>query len=42
MNHWPFIIASYGLTLVGTSVLAFSSYAAMRRAEAEAEAVTRK
>ncbi|HEV2748416.1 MAG TPA: hypothetical protein VGW34_14115 [Allosphingosinicella sp.] len=37
MNPWPFIIASYALTIAGTLALAGWSYAAMRRAEAEAE-----
>lgn len=36
MNPWPFVIAAYALTLVGTTVLATLSWAAMRRAEAEA------
>ena len=36
MNPWPFIVAAYALTLLGTAVLAVSSWAAMRRAEAEA------
>lgn len=42
MNPWPFIIASYGLTLLGTSGLALWSWAAMRRSEAEADAVGRE
>lgn len=41
MNHWPFIIAAYALTLAGTLGVALWSYATMRRAEAEAEAVRR-
>jgi hypothetical protein len=36
MNPWPFVIAAYALTLVGTAVLTLWSWAAMRRAEAEA------
>lgn len=39
MNHWPFIIASYLLTLIGTVGVAAYSYRAMRRAEARAEAL---
>ena len=39
MSHWPFVIAAYLLTFGGTAVLTFSSYRAMRRAEARAEAV---
>jgi hypothetical protein len=33
VNHWPFIIAAYGLTAVGSVALAVSSYLAMRKAE---------
>ena len=39
MNPWPFVIASYALTLAGTAGLAFASYRAMRRAEKDAEAL---
>jgi hypothetical protein len=39
MNHWPFILAAYGLTLISTVALAWGSFAAMRRKEAEAEAL---
>ena len=42
MNHWPFIAASYALTLLGTLGLAGWSLMAMRRAEAEAEARLRR
>ena len=41
MNHWPFIIAAYALTLLGTAAVALWSWAAMRRAEAEAAALRR-
>ncbi|MDB5630575.1 MAG: hypothetical protein JWQ51_2915 [Tardiphaga sp.] len=37
MTHWPFIIAAYALTFGATGLLAWSSFAAMRRSEAEAE-----
>ena len=40
MNHWPFIIASYALTILGTLGLAGWSWAAMRRAERDADALT--
>ncbi len=33
MSHWPFIIAAYALTGVGTVGLAVWSLIAMRRAE---------
>jgi len=36
MNPWPFVIAAYALTLAGTGGIALWSWAAMRRAEAEA------
>ena len=38
MNPWPFVIASYGLTIAGTIALAWASYRAMRGAEAQAAA----
>ncbi len=41
MNHWPFIIAAYGLTIAGTLGVTLWSLISMRRAEAEAEAVRR-
>jgi hypothetical protein len=33
MNHWPFIIAAYAVTILGGGALALVSYVAMRRAE---------
>ena len=42
MNHWPFIIAAYAITLIGTAALVFASLAAMRRAEAAADAIRKK
>ena len=42
MNHWPFIIAAYALTIAGALAVTLWSWAAMRRAEAEAEAVRRE
>ena len=41
MNHWPFIIAAYAITSVGTLALMAASLISMRRAEAEAEALRR-
>ncbi len=41
MSHWPFIVAAYGLTLVGTLGVTVWSWSAMRRAEAEADALRR-
>ncbi len=34
LNHWGFVAASYGITIVGTAALVISSFVAMRRAEA--------
>jgi hypothetical protein len=39
VSHWPFIIGAYAVTLLGTAGLALWSWAAMRRAEADAEAL---
>lgn len=39
MNHWSFIIAAYALTIVGTLGVTVWSLVAMRRAEAEADAL---
>jgi len=33
MNPWPFVVAAYTLTGLGTIIVALLSYAAMRRAE---------
>jgi heme exporter protein CcmD len=42
MSHWPYIVASYALTLGGMAGLVAFSWWRMRNAEAEAEAVRRK
>ena len=39
MNHWPFILAAYGITAVATLALVLSSLAAMLRAETRAESL---
>ncbi|MGZ8337037.1 MAG: heme exporter protein CcmD [Allosphingosinicella sp.] len=36
MNHWPFIIAAYAIGIAATLGLGLWSWAAMRRAEAQA------
>ena len=41
MNQWSFVIAAYALTAIATLALLGLSFAAMRRAEADAEAVKR-
>lgn len=42
MNHWPFIIAAYAFALLGTGGVILWSWHAMRRAEAEADALRRE
>jgi Na+-driven multidrug efflux pump len=37
MSHWGFVAAAYAVALAGTLGLLAASYAAMRRAEAEAD-----
>jgi len=39
MSRWLFVIAAYAIALVGTVLLVGLSYAAMRRAERDAEAL---
>lgn len=39
MNHWPFILAAYGIAIGGTTALTAWSLIAMRRAEAAADAL---
>jgi len=42
MNHWPFVIAAYGLSVALTAALLLWAFASMRRAEAAADALKRK
>ncbi len=39
MSHWPFIAAAYAIALLATAILVGWSFAAMRRAEAAADAL---
>jgi hypothetical protein len=39
MNQWAFVIAAYGVTALGTALVSVTSWRAMRRAEAAAEAL---
>jgi hypothetical protein len=39
VNRWVFVVAAYAIALAGTLALVWWSYAAMRRAEGEAEAL---
>jgi hypothetical protein len=41
VNRWPFIVGAYAFAILGTLGVTFWSWAAMRRAEAEAEALRR-
>lgn len=41
MNPWPFVVGAYALTVAGTLALVLASWAAMRRAEAEAARLVR-
>ena len=42
MNQWAFVIAAYGITLAATLGLVGTAMWAMRRAEADADAVKRR
>jgi heme exporter protein D len=42
MNHWPFVIAAYGITIAGTVGIVAQSFVAMRRAEKRSDALTRQ
>ena len=42
MSPWTLIITSYALALGGTAALTLWSWAAMRRAEADADALGRR
>jgi len=39
MNPWPFVIGAYAIAILATLILTLWSWAAMRRAEAAAEAL---
>lgn len=42
MNHWPFIVAAYAVTVLGTLGTTGWAYLAMRRAEMRASALKAK
>lgn len=42
MNHWPFIIAAYVLTLGGTGLLLLVAALRMRRLERRAQELKRR
>jgi Heme exporter protein D (CcmD) len=39
MNPWPFVVGAYAFTAAATLGLIWHSFASMRRAEAEADAL---
>ncbi|WP_281422984.1 hypothetical protein [Sphingomonas colocasiae] len=41
MNHWAYVVAAYGLTIVTTTAVALWAFASMRRAERTADALRR-
>ena len=41
MNPWPFVVASYALTAIGTLVLSIASWRAMQAAERRADTLKR-
>ncbi len=42
MNQWSFVLAAYSVTALATIVLLVANWRAMRRAEADAEALRRR
>ena len=42
MDPWAFVIAAYGVAIAATAALLLWSFTSMRRAEAAADALTRK
>jgi len=42
MNPWPFVVGAYSVAIVLTALLLIWAFASMRRAEAAADALTRK
>jgi hypothetical protein len=41
MSHWPFILGAYAATFLGVGGLTLWSFLTMRRAERDAEVLTR-
>ena len=42
MNPWPFVVGAYSVAVLLTALLVTWAFASMRRAEAAADALTRK
>jgi len=41
VNHWPFIVAAYAVTLLAVAALVLRSWIEMRRAERDVEELKR-
>ena len=42
VDAWPFIVAAYAITILGTLAVTFWSWRAMKKAERDADAVSRR
>ena len=42
VDAWPFIIAAYAIAVLGTLALTLGSWRAMRKAERDAEALSKR
>ena len=42
VDAWPFIVAAYAVTILGTLAVTFWSWRAMKKAERDADAVSRR
>ena len=42
VDAWPYIIAAYAITIIGTLAVTFWSWRAMRKAERDAEALGKR
>ena len=42
MNPWPFVVGAYSVAILLTALLVIWAFVSMRRAEAAADALTRK
>ena len=42
MNPWPFVVGAYSVAVLLTALLVIWAFTSMRRAEAAADALTRK
>jgi hypothetical protein len=42
VDAWPFIVAAYAIAILGTLALTYWSWRAMRKAERDAEAMSKR